>query len=128
MRDDEAIEPAPAYHPGGAGQANPAVIGGDRMTDDATAATTRAADHPGGPDTPPPVRPAAAETLRLYARDWTSFATWCAAAGLTALPATAATVVAFLTEAAPGLSAGGVPGMALILEVQVLYGPIGRNR
>jgi hypothetical protein len=22
----------------------------------------------------------------------------------------------------------GVPGMALILEVQVLYGPIGRNR
>jgi hypothetical protein len=53
-----------------------------------------------------PVRPAAAETLRLYALDWTSFETWCTAAGVTPLPATAATVAAFLTEAAASLSAG----------------------
>jgi site-specific recombinase XerC len=77
------------------------------MTDDTASVAVLAMANTIGPDPPPPpVRPAAAETLRLYALDWTSFETWCAAAGLTPLPATAATVVAFLTEAAPALSAG----------------------
>jgi hypothetical protein len=67
-----------------------------------------AALHRSGPDPPPPIRPAAAETLRLYALDRTAFETWCVATGRTALPATATTVVAFLTEAAPRLSAGGL--------------------
>jgi site-specific recombinase XerC len=65
----------------------------------------------GASDPPSPharVRSAGAETLRLYARDWTTFETWCAAAGRTALPATAATVAAFLAEAAPRLSAGAL--------------------
>jgi site-specific recombinase XerC len=46
------------------------------------------------------------ETRRLYARDWTAFETWCAATRQTALPASAATVVAFLAEAVPGRSVG----------------------
>jgi site-specific recombinase XerC len=84
------------------------------VTDDETAATARAADHRSGPDPPPPsrarspVRPAGAETRRLYARDWISFETWCAAMQRTPLPASAATVAAFLTEAAPSLSAGAL--------------------
>jgi site-specific recombinase XerC len=84
------------------------VIDGDRMTDDETAATARAAAHPSGPDPPSPRRPGNPETRRLYALDWTAFELWCAAAGRISLPATAATVVAFLTEAAPGLSAGAL--------------------
>jgi site-specific recombinase XerC len=75
------------------------------MTDDDA---TVAAGHPSGTDPPSPRRPGNPETLRLYALDWISFETWCAAIGRTALPATAATVAAFLTEAAPGLSAGAL--------------------
>jgi site-specific recombinase XerC len=75
------------------------------MTEDE--ATVAAAAHPSGPERlAQPRRPGNPETLRLYALDWTSFETWCAAAGLAPLPATAATVAAFLTEAAPDLSAG----------------------
>jgi hypothetical protein len=69
--------------------------------------TATAAPH-SQPDPPASVRSAGAETLRLYARDWTSFESWCAATGRTALPATAATVAAFLSEAAPRLSAGAL--------------------
>jgi site-specific recombinase XerC len=46
------------------------------------------------------------ETRRLYARDWAAFETWCAATRQTALPASAATVAAFLAEAVPGRSVG----------------------
>jgi hypothetical protein len=60
------------------------------------------------PDPPASVRSASAATLRLYARDWTAFETWCAATGRTALPADPATVAAFLSEAAPRLSAGAL--------------------
>jgi hypothetical protein len=68
------------------------------MTDDAaTVAALGTTDRSG---------PAAAETLRLYVRDWTAFETWCAAMRRTPLPADPAAVAAFLTEAAPSLSAG----------------------
>jgi site-specific recombinase XerC len=83
------------------------------MTDQA--ATAPSAPHGSGPDPPAPPararlprRAAAPETLRLYARDWAAFEAWCATSGRTVLPATAATVVAFLSEAAPGLSAGAL--------------------
>jgi len=74
------------------------------MTDNA-AATFAHADrhHEGGP---PPVRLGSPETQRLYVRDWTAFETWCAASGQTPLPASAATVAAFLATATPSLSAG----------------------
>ncbi|MCB8883921.1 hypothetical protein ACELLULO517_26985 [Acidisoma cellulosilytica] len=48
----------------------------------------------------------AAETARLYAGDWTAFATWCDTTGRTALPADPTTVAAFLAEAADRLSYG----------------------
>jgi hypothetical protein len=51
----------------------------------------------------PPTR--AGETQRAYRCDWHAFATWCAAAGQSALPATHACVLGFLT-ARPDLSAG----------------------
>jgi hypothetical protein len=38
----------------------------------------------------------APETARLYAADWTAFASWCADTGRSALPAAPATVAAFL--------------------------------
>jgi integrase len=75
------------------------------MTDDqASVAMPTTADG----SEPDPPRPASAETLRLYARDWMAFETWCAAVGRTALPADPAAVAAFLTEAAPRLSAGAL--------------------
>jgi site-specific recombinase XerC len=78
-------------------------LDGARMTDHAAAMAQYSQ-----PDMPASVRAASAATLRLYARDWTAFETWCAATGQTALPATAATVAAFLAEAAPRLSAGAL--------------------
>jgi site-specific recombinase XerC len=76
------------------------------------AATTAQHSQPDPPAPPArarsPVRAASAETLRLYARDWSTFETWCAATGRTALPADPAAVAAFLTEAAPRLSAGAL--------------------
>jgi hypothetical protein len=39
-------------------------------------------------------------------RDWTAFETWCAANGQTPLPASAATIAAFLAATTPNLSAG----------------------
>jgi hypothetical protein len=80
------------------------------MTDDAATGPVLAGVHRLGPDLPPSVPPSA-ETLRLYALDWMAFETWCAAAGRTPFPATAATVAAFLTEAGAGPT--GAPGRRL---------------
>jgi hypothetical protein len=44
----------------------------------------RVRDDPPAAAVPRP--PPAAETTRLYKADWTTFATWCEATGLTALP------------------------------------------
>jgi site-specific recombinase XerC len=74
------------------------------MTDDQ--ATTLARADP--PDRPAPASapPGSPETRRLYTRDWAAFTTWCAASGQTPLPASAATVAAFLAQAGPRHSAG----------------------
>ncbi len=53
-------------------------------------------------------RVASAETRRLYTADWTAFEDWCGRAGRSCLPADAATVADFLTEAAAILSAGAL--------------------
>ncbi len=50
----------------------------------------------------------AAETARLYAVDWQAFAAWCQEAGMTALPAAAATVAAFLAQAGATCGAGAL--------------------
>jgi site-specific recombinase XerC len=78
------------------------------MNDHAATAAQRSQPDPPAPPAcaRSPVRSACAETLRLYARDWSTFETWCAAT--TALPADPAAVAAFLTEAAPRLSAGAL--------------------
>jgi site-specific recombinase XerC len=62
----------------------------------------------GSPDglAPRSARPERPETQRLYARDWTAFTTWCAATRQTALPASAATVAAFLARAGSRHSVG----------------------
>jgi hypothetical protein len=52
--------------------------------------------------------PASPETRRLYAADWAAFEDWCRQAGRVWLPADAATVANFLTEAAATLSAGAL--------------------
>jgi site-specific recombinase XerC len=71
------------------------VSGGDWMADgQATVLAPRSA------------RPESPETQRLYARDWTAFTTWCAATRQTALPASAATVAAFLAQAGSRHSVG----------------------
>jgi len=46
----------------------------------------------------------AANTTRAYRSDWNDFATWCAQAGVEALPASAAAVALYLTARAPSLS------------------------
>jgi integrase len=78
------------------------------MSEHAAPATQSSRPDPPAPPARAPGRAASAETRRLYARDWTAFESWCAAAGQPALPATAATVAAFLAEAAPRLSAGAL--------------------
>ena len=78
------------------------------MTNDRAAAPMPPATHHGAPEPPSAIRPVSAETLRLYARDWTAFETWCAAMRRTPLPADPATVTAFLAEAVPRLSAGAL--------------------
>ena len=66
------------------------------------------ASPPGvSPVTAPPARHAP-ETARLYALDWKTFAAWCGDTGRTALPATPATVAAFLAATAGGKSAGAL--------------------
>jgi integrase len=61
---------------------------------------------------------ASPETLRLYAVDWTSFETWCAAAGRIALPADATTVAAFLTDGATTVSAGALARRACAIGLR----------
>jgi hypothetical protein len=82
---------------------------------DSAADTQPPADAVPATVTPPAASPGAAaparrapETARLYAADWSAFATWCAGAGLLALPATPATVAAFL--AATGENSAGALG------------------
>jgi hypothetical protein len=53
-------------------------------------------------------RTASPETSRLYAADWAAFETWCRQAGRLWLPADAATVADFLTDAAATISAGAL--------------------
>ena len=65
-------------------------------------------------ETPPGVTPTnprrrrAVETVRLYAGDWAAFVAWCRAAGLTALPASPATVASYLGPLAGTLSHGAL--------------------
>ncbi len=88
------------------------------MPDDRTAAPVPPAAHHRGPEPPSAIRRASAETLRLYARDWTAFETWCAAMRQTALPADPVAVAAFLTEAAPRLSFGALARRASAIAAQ----------
>ncbi len=47
-------------------------------------------------------------TLHFYARDWAEFVAWCRGAGAVPLPASAATLAAYLTDATQRLSPGAV--------------------
>jgi len=75
------------------------------VADDAAPAATdgqdRALPSPGR-------RPHAAETRRLYAADWAAFAACCRAAGVAALPASPATVAAYLGSLAVTLTPGAL--------------------
>jgi site-specific recombinase XerC len=61
------------------------------------------------------------ETRRLYQADWSAFESWCIAAGLTALPAKPATVVAFLTAGVVPLGAGTLARRASAIAAQHRY-------
>jgi hypothetical protein len=65
-----------------------------------------AAAGPAGVGTP--VADPTPETRRLYAADWRAFVAWCRGQRVAALPATAATLAAYLLAAAPGLSRGAL--------------------
>jgi site-specific recombinase XerC len=80
-------------------------VSGEGWMPDGQATVLAPAGSPDGLD-PRSARPESPETWRLYARDWTAFTTWCAATRQTPLPASAAAVAAFLTEAGPRHSAG----------------------
>ena len=80
-----------------AGPKAPGTAAIDRTLNPAVRADTMAGT------TAPPARSAAAirpETGRLYQVDWTAFEDWCRRRGRVGLPADAATVADFLTEAA----------------------------
>ena len=62
----------------------------------APASSEPAAPHAAVPPEAAGARRLAAATLRLYRADWQVFATWCAAHAQTALPATPASVAAYL--------------------------------
>ncbi len=49
-----------------------------------------------------------ARTLQFYARDWAEFVAWCRGAGAEPLPVSAATLAAFVSDAASRLSPGAV--------------------
>jgi site-specific recombinase XerD len=51
-------------------------------------------------------RPPAAETVRLYASDWTAFVRWCPAAARAPLPADPDTITAYLASLAETMSYG----------------------
>jgi site-specific recombinase XerD len=67
---------------------------------------------------PPPRHSPAPETIRLYANDWTAFVTWCRLAGAAPLPATPATVAAYLTALDERLSAGALARRAAAIASQ----------
>ncbi len=57
----------------------------------------------------PAERPVLSErTLHFYARDWAEFGAWCRGAGAVPLPASAATLAGYLTDALQRLSPGAV--------------------
>ncbi len=53
-------------------------------------------------------RPRAAETVRLYARDWSAFCRWCRKQDVLALPATPGTVAAYLAGCAETVGPGAL--------------------
>jgi len=69
----------------------------------------------GGP-TPDAGAPQAAETRRLYARDWAAFEAWCAAWDQAALPASPGTAAAYLALLARRLAPGALARHAAALN------------
>jgi len=61
-----------------------------------------------GVQAPPPRRPIAAETVRLYASDWSAFVAWCRSGGHKRLPADPRHVARYLEELAMTLSYGAL--------------------
>ena len=97
-------------------QANPAT---------APAGIVSAAEAAGervAPAEPPRAAPHAAATRRLYAADWAGFATWCRERRLGVLPASPATVVAYLGSLAPTLSHGALTRRAAAIAGQHRWG------
>jgi hypothetical protein len=110
-----AARPAPGgndkgTHAGGAVTADQTAAVADPAP--AGAAITSAPVMAERPDTLPGAAPrrrlVSPETRRLYAADWAAFEDWCRQAGRLWLPADAATVAAFLTDAAATLGAGAL--------------------
>src|ERR1700732_3174928 len=66
----------------------------------------------------PSRRVPAPETVRLYATDWAAFVTWCRAAGVAPLPATVATVAAYLAALEKRLSAGALARRVAAIAAQ----------
>jgi hypothetical protein len=89
------------------------------MTREASDTDTMAAQRPGRPGSvvASPRRAPASETLRLYKADWRAFEAWCAERDVAALPASAATVAAFLTAGAT-LSAGALARRTAAIAAQ----------
>jgi integrase len=90
----------------GAVSANCAASGGQVRPDD---------QNDGDASTPPlnqavqtDQRQLSARSLHFYARDWAEFGAWCRGAGAVPLPASAATLAAYLTDASQRLSPGAV--------------------
>jgi hypothetical protein len=63
-------------------------------------------------------RSPAPETLRLYARDWAAFVSWCRLAGAAPLPAVPATVAAYLATLGERLSAGALARRAAAIAAR----------
>ena len=56
--------------------------------------------------------------MRLYARDWAAFVAWCDLAGAAPLPASPATVAAYLASVGEQLSAGALARRAAAIAAQ----------
>jgi len=63
-------------------------------------------------------RAPAAETVRLYAIDWAAFVAWCDHAGAAPLPASPATVAAYLASVGEQFSAGALARRAAAIAAQ----------
>ena len=79
---------------------NPRAASDDAATQAATPATLRVVGDPVADPTP--------ATLKLYAGDWARFVQWCREQGCSALPASSATLSAYLLAVAPELSRGAL--------------------